>query len=204
MTITAIAPRLSLYEAMKVDLPEIDADGVRVRKFEIDAATARMSHLRAAIGGGRGRIEAGWYTRIDVDGTLWMSDTPDEIRDHSYPYWEAQRRGGRVLVNGLGLGMVVGALLKLENVEHIDVVELDPRIAEHVGQHYAGERCTIHVGNAYEMKWPVGTRWTVAWHDIWPDITGDNLPGMHRLHRMYGRRTDWQGSWARWECERTR
>ena len=51
---------------------------------------------------------------------------------------------------------------------------------------------------------PRDTRYDVVWHDIWDNICADNLPEMHRLHRRYGRRCDWQGSWARWHCERQR
>ena len=49
---------------------------------------------------------------------------------------------------------------------------------------------------------PRGMKFTVVWHDIWNHICSDNLPDMHKLHRKYGRRTDWQGSWARHLCER--
>jgi hypothetical protein len=61
----------------------------------------------------------------------------------------------------------------------------------------AAGRLTIHHGDALTYKWPVGTRWTVAWHDIWDTICEDNLPDMNRLHRRFGRRVDWQGSWCR-------
>lgn len=194
---------LSYHEAMKVDLPEIDADGVRVRKFEVGKPSP-LSMLQALSDYGRGLTRPGTYTRLDVDGRLWMSDTDDERRDHAEPYFQAHRRGGRVLVHGLGLGMVTGALLRLPNVDHVDVVEIDTRVIEHIGPHYAGERCTIHHGDALTFQWPKDARWTVVWHDIWPEITADNLPGMHRLHRRFGRRTEWQGSWARWQAERGR
>ncbi len=197
---------LTYHEAMTVDLPEIDADGVRVSRFEVDEARARREQMHSLFsgGGGRGYTRPGTYTRIDVDGRLWMSDTDDEKRDHASAFWEMQRRGGRVLIHGLGLGMVVQAALRLPQVEHIDVVEIDPRVARLVGEHYAGDRCTIHVGDALTYEWPTGTRWDVVWHDIWPTITGDNLPDMHRLHRRFGRRSGWQGSWARWDVERRR
>jgi len=137
-----------------------------------------------------------------IDGKLWMSDTPDEKRDHSHVFYRAQRVGGRILINGLGAGMVLGALLKLENVTHIDVVELDERIIKHIGPHYDDPRVTIHHADAYEIQWPVGTRWDIVWHDIWLNLSGDNLPLMHKLHRRYGRRTDWQASWGREFLER--
>lgn len=196
--------RRTYQDDMRVELPDIDAEGVVVRRFDITPEESKRTRLMAVMGGGRGFAPAGSYTRLNVDGRLWMSDTPDEMRDHAEAYWEAQRRGGRVLINGLGLGMVVGAMLRLPQVEHIDVVELDERVARLIGEHYAGDRVTVHHADAYDIQWPTGTRWTVAWHDIWPTITGENLAGMHRLHRKYGRRTDWQGSWARWSCERGR
>jgi hypothetical protein len=112
-------------------------------------------------------------------------------------------KGGRGLVNGLGLGCVVGAML--DSLEHVDVVELDERIIRTIGAWYVAEypgRVTIHHGDAYKAKWLPNTYWDVVWHDIWPTIASDNLPGMATLHRKYGRRAGWQGSWceheARW------
>jgi hypothetical protein len=200
---TATPTRTTYRDAMRVSLPEIDAEGVRVSRFEVGKPSVRdrLSYLQ---GGGRGLTAPGSYTRLDVDGRLWMSDTDDEARDHAEAYWEAQRRGGRVLIHGLGLGMVVGAVLALPQVEHVDVVEIDPRVARLIGPHYESERCTVHVGDALTYAWPAGSRWNVVWHDIWPEITASNLPEMHRLHRRFGRRADWQGSWARWHAERGR
>lgn len=200
---SATATRIGYSEAMTIDLPEIDADGVRVSRFEVGEPTAR-DRFQWMQDGGRGRTAPGTYTRLDIDGRLWMSDTDDEKRDHAEAFWEAQRRGGRVLIHGLGLGMVVKATLALPNVEHVDVVEIDPRVVKHIGPHYESERCTIHLGDALTYEWPTGARWDVVWHDIWPTITGDNLPTMHRLHRRFGRRAGWQGSWARWQAERGR
>jgi hypothetical protein len=53
------------------------------------------------------------------------------------------------------------------------------------------------VADALTMKWPPHTRWNIAWHDIWPSISRDNLPEMKYLHRSYGHRVLWQGSWSR-------
>lgn len=192
------ASRTPTYsEAMTLDLPEMDIDGIKVEHWNISQEESDRSRLHAAIGDGRGRVLPGKITRVLIDGKLWMSDTPDEKRDHSEVFYQAARRGGRILINGLGAGMVLGALLKLENVTHIDVVELDERIIKHIGPHYDDPRVTIHHGDAYTIKWPVGTEWTLAWHDIWLDLSAENFPGMHRLHRRYGRRVQWQASWGR-------
>lgn len=135
-------------------------------------------------------------------GTLVMSDTPDEIRDLS-PI--LSRGKGRVLVNGLGLGCVLRGLLAKEEVEHIDVLEVSPELIELMGPYFADDdRVTIHEGDCFTFRWPAGTRWDCVWHDVWDDLCMENLteggqpqPGSYeKLHRKYGRRCDWQGSWG--------
>lgn len=184
-------------ERYKVTVPEIDHDRVKVERFTISEDEARMHQLGSLFNGhGNRGVAAGTFTRLVVDGRLWMSDTRAEILDHLGAIREMERRGGRVLINGLGLGMVVQAALNAPNVEHVDVVERDPDVAALIGAHYAGERCTIHVADAYTIQWSKGTRWTVAWHDIWPDLCTDDLEGHAKLNRRYGRRVDWQGCWG--------
>lgn len=186
----------------KVDIPEGISGNVRVKRFEVTEQAAAMERLRSIIGGhGRG-VPAGWYTGLFRNGGLWMSDTPDEMRDHWQVCREIERRGGRVLIMGLGIGMLVKYALDLPQVEHVDVVEIDPDVIALVGPTYAGERCTIHHGDAYTYRFPVGSRWDVVWHDVWAHISGDNVPEMAKLKRSYGRRADWQGCWAEEESRR--
>lgn len=184
-----------------VDVPEGEHGSVRIERFEVPKNS--IESLRLAMSG-RG-CPPGTYTKMLRNGRLWMSDTPAEQRDHMAVDWEIQRRGGRVLVMGLGLGMIVHRALQHDKVEHVDVVEIDPDVAALVGPHYEKSgRVTVHVGDAFAMKWPAGTRWSVAWHDVWPDLTEDNLPEMARLARSYGRRVDWQGFWGKEEILRHR
>ena len=178
----------------KVDLPEGMKGDVEVRKFVVPEAS--FENLRLALSG-RG-CAPGEYTAIYRNGYLWMSDTSAEARDHFGVWSEIRRRGGRVLIMGLGLGMIVRKALTLDTVEHVDIVEIDRDVIDLVGPTYAADpRVTIHHGDAYTMKWPPGTRWNVIWHDIWPDLSTDNLPEMAKLARSYGRRCDWQGFWGK-------
>jgi hypothetical protein len=195
-------PSASLFDLMAVTLPDIDQEGVVVTRFDISEDEAKFDAIRS----GYRAVRPGTYTKLTMDGRLWMTDTPAEKGDHYDAVREMHRRGGRVLINGLGLGMVVSAALALPNVEHVDVVEHDERVARIVGAHYASDRCTIHHADAYEQtrRWPAGTRWTVAWHDIWANMSEDNLPEMAKLNRSYGRRTDWQGCWGREHIEMER
>lgn len=194
-------------DAMRVTVPEGQVGDVKVSRFEVSPSQSSMSFL-----GGRGRgTPSGTYTGLYRRGALWMSDTPDERRDHAVMLRRAEAIAAeRVLVNGLGIGMVLGALMAMESVRHVDVVEIDPDVIALVGPHYeamaeaAGKTVAIHEADAYTIQWPSGTTWDCAWHDIWRDLCTDNLPQMAKLHRRYGRRVQWQGSWGHELLERHR
>jgi len=185
------------WEQYKVDLPFGESVGdVKIVPIEIDDETALISHIAAAFNNGRGKIWPGTYTGLMRGGDLWMSDSPDEISDH-YPAIEmAETLGGRVLINGLGLGMVAKAALALPNVEHVDVVELDEDVIKLVGPHYECDRLTIHHADAFTIEWPSDARWDVVWHDIWLPISPDNLPEIARPKGKYAERAEWQGAWS--------
>jgi len=195
----------SKMERLRYRGPDFDTSGVRVSRFEIppddemDFATF-MSHLEQELVG-RGATP-GIYARLEVDDILWMTDTPAERTDHLMAVAMADMRpGGRGLVNGLGLGCVVAAML--DSLEHVDVVEKDRRIADTVGEWMIGEygeRVDVWIDDAFDIKWPPGTKWDVVWHDIWPMLSPANLPEMTRLHRRYAKRADWQGSWGQDFC----
>jgi hypothetical protein len=197
---TSTLPRTDWHEAMTVTVPEGQSGDVRIARFEVSADEASIHRIRS---GGRA-VRSGTYTGLYRSGYLWMSDTPAEKRDHlTFVHEAAYRDARRAVINGLGLGVVVSALLCVETIEHIDVVEIDADVIALVGPHYerlaaeAGKTITVHHADAYTIQWPVGTTWDVAWHDIWRDLCTDNLPQMAKLHRRYGRRVQWQGSWAR-------
>lgn len=191
---------IPVNETGHVTVPVGELDGVRVERFVIPEHS--FENLYNAIHGGRDS-RPGEYTRLLVDGRLWMSDVDAEWRDHLEAVWRIrQPETRRVLINGLGLGMVVQAALDQPHVEHVDVVELDRRVVDLVGPHYLKDpRVTIHHADAYTVTWPANTRWDVAWHDVWKDMNQDNLPLMAKLHRRYGRRVGWQGSWGKEQLE---
>ena len=159
-----------------------------------------MSFMR-----GRGRgVPEGNYTKLQRKGAwdVTMSDTPDEYHDHFEPIHQAT---GHVLLNGLGLGCVLQCCAEKEGVTKITVIERSEDVIALVAPHYQakyGDKIEIIQADAFEYKPPKGVRYNVVWHDIWDNLCEDNLPEMHRLHRKYGRRTDWQGSWGRAQTER--
>ena len=192
------------YTRYKVDVPEGVCGDWRVARFTVSKADASFERLRVVVTGNRRFVREGTYTSLKRKGTLVMSDTHDEIADHLNPIRKA---AGHCLVNGLGLGVVIQAMLQKPEVEHVTVIEAAKEVIELVGPHYQGrfgERLTIVNADAYTWQPPKGFRYNVVWHDIWDNLCEDNLPLMHKLHRKYGRRTEWQGSWGREQLESER
>jgi len=223
--------KLKRLAEFRCDIPEMESANYSIQKFTVSEKYAKSFNLRALIsftGGGR-TIEPGTYTRLRYQKQYnpLMSDTTAESQDHV----EFIRRAkGNILITGLGLGFVLDAcLFKTQReplpcyyispreernikrrkptpiVQHATVIEIDQELIDLVMPYYHKKypnRITVICADALNYKFTNGVKFDAAWHDIWPSICGDNLPDMKRLHRKYGRRTEWQGSWCRWECER--
>ena len=176
----------------KVDVPEGQVGDWRVSKFSVNKDVAVMSVFTD---GPSRMVYPGTYTELTHRGHLVMSDTPAERHDHEEP---VRRAIGSVLINGLGLGMVLQAVLDKPTVTDVTVIEIAPEVIQLVAPTYQHDpRLTIINDDAYTWQPPKGKRYNMVWHDIWPDLSLDNLPEMAKLHRKYGRRCDWQGSWGK-------
>lgn len=184
----------------KVKIPEGISGVWRVERFSVSQEDSKFDAMHAMSNGGR-YTPPGTYTRLMRGQILVMSDTPDEMRDHYEP---VRRASGHVLVNGLGLGMVVAAMLKKPEVERVTVVEISKDVIALTGPTLEGDpRLEIVNASAFDYQPPRGIRYGAVWHDIWDNICGDNVPEMTRLKRKYGRRSDWQGCWCEWQCRKT-
>lgn len=189
-------------------LPTGSEGPYEVRRFEItkegaEEYNAQMARSENAWARTR-RVFPGMHTGLfepEMGVDPWMSDTPAEVLDHYDVMIQMMQRGGRILINGLGLGMITAFAARLPNVTHVDVVELQGDIIKLVGPHLPERhKVTVHHASAYDIAWN-DERWDVAWHDIWPTITPDNLPDMDRLEAKYADRVNHQETWVRAECE---
>lgn len=175
-----------------VVVPNGQSGNWRVEDIEVSEAQARFSQMRpmAAVYG----VEAGTYKRLVRGNTIVMSNTQMEILTNR----EFVRRAkGRCLINGLGLGMVLTAILAKPEVTEVIVVEKSADVIALVAPHFIDNRVTIIHADALEYQPKKGVRFNAVWHDIWDTICADNLEDMKLLHRRYGKRCDWQGSWSR-------
>jgi hypothetical protein len=146
---------------------------------------------------------AGTYTRLKEGNEVFMTDLYDEWWTQRMAIEQAGVRGGDVLVTGLGLGLVVTSMLEFpqSRVNRVLVVERSTDVirlvAPSLKERYNGR---IEVINADAFEWlpPPGRRFSVAWHDIWPN---PHEPGLleqtERLEQRYAPYCAWQGNWIR-------
>lgn len=150
---------------------------------------------------GRG-VPPGTYKQLLRGGRVIMSNTPNEIRDFM---GFVRYASGSVLINGLGIGVVVQALLDKPSITDITIIEQSEDVINLVADTYRSDpRVIIIHADAFNYKPPKEKRYNAVWHDIWDDICTDNLEEMKRLHRKYGRISNYQESWCRWQCERAK
>lgn len=186
---------------IEIDVPNNTSGNWKVEDFEITKQGADFENMRASFHGGR-YVKEGTFKRLMRGGTVVMSNTPSEIRDHQYFIMTA-KLGGNILINGLGLGVALKEILTSDKVQSVTIIEKSKDVIGLVSETYLKDsRVKIINDDAFDFKPHKGKNYDAVWHDIWDYICSDNLPEMTRLHRKYGRRSDWQGSWCKRECKR--
>ena len=193
----------NVWDDYQVDVPEGESGRWKIRRCEAkkDDLSLFVFNMKA---GSRSIPPETQYTELTRDGETIMTDTPAEIRDHyeffrNIRYLKTETYSPTVLIHGLGLGMAVNGAF-MSGAGHVTVVEKSPDVIRLVGPYWKtkyGDRLKIIEGDAYTWQPEVGQRWAVVWHDIWDNLSTDNLVGMSKLHRRFGRRcVCWQGSWC--------
>jgi len=182
---------------IEIDVPDGVSGDWSVETFEVQKND--FTQLIEMFNTGRS-VPAGTYKRLLHGQTCVMSNTRDEIRDFIPFYYKAN---GSILINGLGLGVLLKALLSKDTVTEITVIEKSQDVINLVAPTYiTDDRVTIIHADAFEYTPPKGKKYDFVWHDIWDYICSDNHEEMKMLHRKYGKRTNYQESWCRDIVER--
>lgn len=199
-------PRVLLQ---KTEIPEQEYKDWVIKRFTIDKEKASLFNMRQIFGGhGHRAVKPGTYTKFGKvnEGradTLWMSDTPAELNDHYYAAWAAK---GHCLIAGLGLGIIVEACLRHTEVTKVTVLELEQDVIDLVGgylhEKWGKDKLEFIQCDALEWKPPKDAYYDMAWFDIWPVIDMYNWDEYKLLHRRYGRKAAWKGSWGRDDIKR--
>jgi hypothetical protein len=195
------------YMEWQVTVPPYDHDGVVIERFEVSREEAVTSMFRASFNPQRGdrSVLAGTYTKLTVDGQLWMSDTPAEIRDHDVIDERMADFPESMLIVGLGLGMVLHRAITAYQIPRIDVIERDPRVVTAVESHYQALALehevdlTIWTGDVHDFKMPRAAYWDLGFFDIWAHIDLDDLPEVARLRNRFRSRLGRFEAWAQKE-----
>lgn len=151
-------------------------------------------------------VDAGTYKRLvrvcdNGHHEVVMSNTRMEFLTNRNFIIKAS---GRILINGLGLGLVVNALLKKDDVGSITVIENSQDVINLVSPYFSDERLKIINCDAMLYKPDKNEFFDYVYHDIWPSIDPENIESMKKLHRKYGKKCGNQSSWCRDYCEMMR
>ncbi|MDX2043194.1 MAG: class I SAM-dependent methyltransferase [Acidobacteriota bacterium] len=132
-----------------------------------------------------------------------MTDFYDEWWTQRQGIEQALTRGGEILITGLGLGLIAEAMLRPANspVSRITIIEFSPDVirlvAPYIQSRYPN-KVEIIEADAFTWQPLTGKRFTVGWHDIWPNPTASsNDEEMERLETHYRNYCDWQGFWPK-------
>lgn len=187
---------------INIDVPCGVSGNWAVEDFEVSKKDADFYNMRVCFSFGNRTIKSGNFKKLTHNGQIVMSNTSAEISDH-LRFIRRAKRGGHILINGLGLGVVLSEILKSEAIRSVTIIENSIDVILLVSPTYLKDsRVDIISADAFKWTPPPGLKYAAVWHDIWNDICTDNLSEMTKLHRKYGKRTDWQSSWCKELCRR--
>ena len=104
---------------------------------------------------------------------------------------------GAVLINGLGMGLMLEALLAKKEVTEITVVEKSKDILKLISSAFKNEKRVKFVNkDAFKYVVPKGKKYHCVWNHIWDFDIPDNLIEMTRLYKKYKGKAVYIESWC--------
>jgi predicted membrane-bound spermidine synthase len=165
-----------MFEEMHKIVKEGKCGVAEISHFEVDKDASRWSMLRAAMG------REGKYVKLKINGSLYMSDTQMEKRSNT---GFVRSANGKVLIAGLGIGLIIAPLLKRENVTQITVIEKYQDVIDLVAPNFQSDKLEIICADILEWKPAKGEKFDSIYFDIWKDVCTDNLEEINLLHRRF-------------------
>jgi len=187
--------KMSQY--IKCDLPPGRSGDWSIEKFSVQSPKHGDDRIDCF------KSRAGIYTRLKRGNEVFMTDLYDEWWTQRSAISQAEKRGGDVLITGLGLGLVIDSILtpSTGRIARVVVIERSADVISLVAPLLEQRhRDQIEIINADAFEWlpQPAQRFSVAWHDIWPNPheTGV-MEQTKRLEHHYAPYCAWQGSWVR-------
>lgn len=182
---------MSLFPSMVEIIPEGQRGVARVKHATVGKLDAMMSSLRGSY------LREGPVCQLYVNNTMWMSDGANE---HHTNYYACKRATGRVLIAGLGIGLILTKILAKPEVESVLVVEKYQDVIDLIGPHFANKKLSIVCADIYEWKPAKGAKFDCIYFDVWADQSTDDLEDMAKLHqrfKSFKSADGWMDSWNR-------
>lgn len=171
----------------------------KISTYTFDEEEDFMYNLRAARdGGGMFRMYTGKYVRLHINGQLMMSDTAMErITNSDF----IEKANGRVLIAGLGVGLILEGILEKESVTEVVVLEKYQDVVDLVEPLFKHPKLKIICADVFEYDMPKEEKFDTIYFDIWATLCTSNLDEMRTLHAKYRRnkasKDSFMDSWVR-------
>lgn len=174
----------------------------RIERYEFKSEENFLYNLRMMRDGGyMFGVDDGHYTKLVVKGSLMMSDTRME-RISNRPF--VTKANGKVLIAGLGIGLIVHNILKKDDVTEVVVIEKYQDVIDLVAPKFSDDsRVKIICADIFEWKPEKGEKFDTVYFDIWPEISEENLADVKVLHNKFkgfvNRKNEkwWMNSWMK-------
>lgn len=187
-----------VFASMVDKVPEGKSGGVVVKHVTLSSTSVMMENMRAARDGDMEALCCpGRFAILGINGETMMSDTPMERATNL----EAVRAArGRVLIAGLGLGMVAHPIARKPEVSEVVIVEKNPDVIRLVAPTLPSN-IRVVPGDIADFLAKEGKpapacrqRFDAVWLDLWKSVDTDDLPEIARL-RKAARRIMAPGAW---------
>lgn len=166
-----------------------------ISNFNITEEDAKFFNMRNVFNNRQHlNVKAGSYTKLIKNGDVVMSNTQMELDTNAIAYSEAQ---GTILIAGLGMGMILDAILSKPDVNFVRVIELDQSIINNIGVLYKDDpRVEIIQGDILEYKPSESEKYDYIWFDIWTFICEDNCDDFLNLYNTFKNNCEYMSFWG--------
>lgn len=193
-----------MNEYPQIVLPDCESGDAKIVNFEITKKEADFAAMRCAF---NHRVSIydrpptpGKHVRLEVGGEVMMSDTEMEKTSN---LGFVQIAKGDVLIAGLGIGLIIKAVIYEPRITSITVIEKSPNVIKLVKPHLDHPKLTVIEDDIF--TWRSGFNFDTIYFDIWADINIDNLTEIRKLKAKYRRKVKsdgWMGAWMEQELRR--
>lgn len=162
---------------------EIKKGSAIISSYEFKDSENPLFNLRSVRDGGMlFYMYDGVYCRLNIEGKgLVMSDTyMERMSNREF----INKANGKVLIAGLGLGLVIYNIIDKDEVKEITVIENNQDVIDLVSDKFQNPKLTIICDDIYEWNHNK-VKYDTIYFDIWSDVSEDNLADIRKLHNRY-------------------